>query len=120
MPKIIDSVTLRKQCGCGDIYVTFIGKPVVRMEAHGGKWGTCLAVNMRSNQSLINEMLKNNKTLNDILDIINNTHCFRMRKPTDRWVYSCVDAIAHAIQYYLKLISDPNFDALDKGLNKCG
>jgi hypothetical protein len=106
------SQTIRKICGCGNIYVTFVGVPIrkdektylKRLEIHGGKWGTCLAVNLRSNASLINEMLSNGKSLEDVIGIINNVHCFRMRKQDERWTYSCVDSISHAIQIFLKSI----------------
>ena len=96
------SLTIRKMCGCGNIYVTFVGKPVKRIEIHGGKWGTCLAVTLRSNASLINEMLSNGKSLSDVIAVINNVHCFRMRKHDERWSYSCVDSVSHAIQVFIK------------------
>jgi hypothetical protein len=93
------SITIEEQSGCGSVYITFCldGDVVKRIFVTGGKWGTCLRVSTSSNESLINEMLSAGKSLDQIRAVINNVHCFRHRKYDERWTWSCVDSIAHAI-----------------------
>ncbi len=107
--KYYPSVTIEAQCGCGSVFVTLVrdGENVIHSDIHGAKWGTCMAVAMYSNLSLINSMIESGKNMKDVIGEINNLHCFKIRKDNEsnRLVYSCVDAISHAIQYYLNNVS---------------
>jgi hypothetical protein len=110
MPKIYKETSIRERCGCGYIYVVIMsnGGRIKRIEAHGAKTGTCRWVSVNGMIKIINMILdKNDKskedflTVTDIMAAINNTHCHRPSKSIDgRWTYSCIDAIAHALQSY--------------------
>jgi hypothetical protein len=109
--KMFDAITIEQECGCGKVFVSVLcaDDVVKRVECHGAKIGTCMSISMTSNQNLINEMLANGSNIKDIIGKINNLHCNRPRKTgiddngdTSRWVYSCVDAISHSLQEFLK------------------
>ena len=94
------TVSVREDSGCGRVYVVteFDSEgTVTRIQLESGKGGTCIKTMLGTISKLANLALSNGAHVEEIVSILNNQYCHRMRSHIGNITYSCLDASAKAI-----------------------
>jgi len=102
-PKVLQGITVKTRCGCGDIYLTIntLEDSLFEVFVRTGHSGLCLFAQNEAIGRLISLALRSGVPAEEIVRQLKNIRCPKPLLTPEGTITSCADAIAKTIEAFL-------------------